>query len=222
MRRLNLYRWLVGLPLAGYDSSLHAEQMACALVVNHGALSNPPSAGSTCYSAAAVTARARSVVAAAPAQTPGAGVSFLMAETLSPNVARRMALLRGAIGQFAIGYTARDTANYDSGLCIGVLDTTGSSERTWVAYPNEGFSPRVLATGPWSFHRVSGLLTSATVEVRRVSDEALLAVTVGPVVEGAISFKPNGWTPAAGETYRVTVNATPGGEVVYEVTLVDC
>ena len=31
-----------------------------------------------------------------------------------------------------------------------------------------------------------------------------------------------GWTPAAGETYRVTIHYTSVGDIVYETTLVSC
>ena len=33
---------------------------------------------------------------------------------------------------------------------------------------------------------------------------------------------PDGWTPQAGQTYRVTVDGLSVGEITYEVTLVEC
>ena len=38
----------------------------------------------------------------------------------------------------------------------------------------------------------------------------------------ALGFTPMGWTPQAGETYRVTITDTSAGDITYETTLVDC
>jgi hypothetical protein len=60
----------------------------------------------------------------------------------------------------------------------------------------------------------------------RVSDGASLAVTMSTLQQGygqpAIAWVPSGWTPAAGEAYRVTVSGLTGGDVTYVVKPVTC
>lgn len=59
-----------------------------------------------------------------------------------------------------------------------------------------------------------------------MSDGASLAVdsyvTGGGGPPRSVAFTPRGWTPAAGETYRVTIRGTGMGDITYETTLVAC
>jgi hypothetical protein len=86
--------------------------------------------------------------------------------------------------------------------------------------------PLEIATWTWSFHGKLGGIANANIAVVRASDHAALAVTRQVLTQGfgqdAIAWAPSGWTPAAGETYRVTISNLTGGDVSYVVKPVTC
>jgi hypothetical protein len=84
--------------------------------------------------------------------------------------------------------------------------------------PNQGWA--------WTFHvKATNVVGSAQIAVKNLVSGDTLAVTTTPLGQGygdqAIAFYPNGWTPKAGDTYRVTVTA-PGGPYVWDVSPVTC
>ena len=84
-----------------------------------------------------------------------------------------------------------------------------------------------LAQGEWSFqtHGIS-LSAGSSATVVRVGDGMTLPVTTRQTGGGgppnSLVIVPDGWTPQAGQTYRVTVDGLSVGEITYEVTLVEC
>ena len=116
---------------------------------------------------------------------------------------------------------------YGSAECLSVFGSSGAGPNpTWVAVPNPGVSPLPIATWTWSFSSNLGGTVNATVAIKRLGDGATLAVTMMTLSQGygqnTISWKPSGWTPTAGETYRVTISGVTGGDIVYAVKPITC
>ncbi len=220
LRRVNMFRWLAGLDPVPHDASRHSELMECANMMNvNGALSHMPPSSWTCYTAGGASAAGRSNIALGY-RTPGSAIDGYMGDSGTMSLGHRRWILSGHLGSVEIGFAGR-------GQCLGVFDRSGSTTRAWTAYPNQGFAPIETARYTWSFHVESiSLSSSSTAEVVRVSDGASLPVE-SYYIEGfgpptSLGFTPSGWTPAAGETYRVTIHGTSMGDVTYETTLVSC
>jgi uncharacterized protein YkwD len=221
LRRVNMYRWLAGLPAVPHDASRHQELMECANMMNvNNMLSHTPPDSWSCYTAGGAGAAGRSNIALGY-PTPGSAIDGYMEDSRTPSLGHRRWILSAGLGSVEIGFAGR-------GQCLGVFGGGGSSDRAWTAYPNQGFAPIDLAFAPWSFQaNTIGIDGGTTVEVRRMSDGASLAVTVSFIGGGfgppsTMSFTPSGWTPSAGESYQVTIRGTSEGDITYEVSLVSC
>jgi hypothetical protein len=222
LRRVNLYRWLTGLPPVTEAEDMRAAVQSCALLMSvNGALDHSPPTTWTCYTAEGAAGAASSNLSLGSSSAAD-GIDLFMVDRGVPSLGHRRWILNGPLGRVGIGYARRGSG----ASCLGVFDRSGSSSRDWTAYPNAGFAPRATAGADWSFHSNRWSLDTATVTVERVSDGAALPVTVmypptgyGP---NTVSWRPMGWTPAAGERYRVTIAGGPPSPVSYEVELVDC
>ena len=222
LARINVYRWLAGLDPVTDDESGRAAAMGCALMMGMNGLSHMPPASWRCYTADGATMAGRSNIGYGFSNLARA-VDGFMADTFAPNLGHRRWLLSPRLGRVQLGFSA---AGGRAGQCIGVFSGGGVSGAAWSAYPNPGPAPIELAQHVWSFQANSISIAGATVRVSRTSDGASLAVRVtstpglGP--PPALAFEPDGWRPAVGETYRVTVGGTSVGDIEYETTLVEC
>ncbi|MBX3275177.1 MAG: hypothetical protein KF729_33235 [Sandaracinaceae bacterium] len=219
LRRVSMYRWLAGLGPVNHDSSRHSELMECAHMMSvNNRLSHSPGTDWTCYTAGGAAAAGRSNIALGY-RTPGSAIEGYMADRNTPSLGHRRWILGERLTAVEIGFAGR-------GQCLGVFGGGGTSERAWTAYPNQGFAPIETAQNTWSFHVNHFSLGSASATVVRVSDGAELPVssylTGGGGPPPTVGFTPMGWTPAVGETYRVTITGTSRGDIVYETTLVGC
>ncbi|MCB9597791.1 MAG: CAP domain-containing protein [Sandaracinaceae bacterium] len=219
LRRIAMFRWLAGLGPVDHDASRHQELMECANMMNvNNALSHMPPTSWTCYSAGGASAAGRSNIALGY-RTPGSAIDGYMRDGNTPSLGHRRWILGERLGSVEIGFAGR-------GQCLGVFAGGGTSDRDWTAYPNQGFAPIETAQNTWSFHSNGPNVGSSTATVVRVSDgmdmpvESYLTGGGGP--PPSVGFTPMGWTPAAGETYRVTIHDTSVGDIVYETTLVSC
>jgi len=220
LRRVNLYRWLVGMPAVNHDASRHSEMMECAHMMDvNNSLSHRPPSSWTCYTSGGASAAGRSNIALGY-RTGGSAIDGYMSDRGTTSLGHRRWIVGERLTTVEMGFAGR-------GQCLGVFSGGGTSDRDWTAYPNPGFAPIETASATWSFHadgvRLGG---SSYAEVVRVSDGASLPVmsylTGGGGPPPTVGFTPMGWTPAAGETYRVTIYGTSAGDVVYETTLVRC
>ncbi|MCB9603643.1 MAG: hypothetical protein H6721_05985 [Sandaracinus sp.] len=224
LRRINLFRWLAGLPPVSDRPEEHDAQMECAAMMSaNGALSHSPPESWDCYTSAGAGAAGRSNIALGYG-TPGAAIDGYMLDRNTPSLGHRRWILNPPLGRVGIGFASPSRP----GQCLSVFDRSGSgSERTWTAYPNPGPSPMFLAQGEWSFqtHGIS-LSAGSSATVVRVGDGMTLPVTTRQTGGGgppnSLVIVPDGWTPEAGQTYRVTVDGLSVGEISYEVTLVEC
>lgn len=220
MRRVNMFRWLAGMGPVSHDASDHQGMMECALMMSLNSLSHSPPTSYECYTSGGAAAAGRSNIAKGYF-TPGAAIEGYMRDRNVMSLGHRRWILAPQLGSVEIGFAGR-------GQCLGVFNGGGSTDRPWTAYPNQGPAPLGTATDTWSFHGNSiGIQSDATVEVVRVSDGQALAVEhyyigggFGPPV--TLGWTPSGWTPTAGERYRVTIRGTSAGDITYEVHLVGC
>jgi len=135
-------------------------------------------------------------------------------------------IMNPPLGPVGIGYW-EGGGMYGSAECLAVFGSSGTGPTPpWVAVPNPGFVPMPIATWAWTFHSSLGGTANATIAVTRASDNANLMVTRTTLSQGygqdAVSWRPMGWTPTAGETYKVTISGLSGGDVRYAVRPVTC
>lgn len=220
LRRVNVFRWLAGLPPVSHDASRHQELMECAHMMSaNNMLSHNPPSGWSCWTSGGAAAAGRSNIALGYPTSPAA-IDGYMADLRVPSLGHRRWILSPGLGSVEIGFSGR-------GQCLGVFNGGGSSDRDWTAYPNQGYAPHTLAQATWSFqaNRIS-LRSDSVAEVQRASDGAMLPVESYQTGSGGppptLGFTPQGWAPAAGETYRVTIRNTSAGDITYEVHLVSC
>ncbi len=220
LRRVNMFRWLAGLGPVPHNGGAHDELMECAHMMSvNGRLSHNPPMSWSCYTSGGASAAGRSNIALGY-RTPGSAINGYMGDRGTPSLGHRRWILSPRLGSVEIGFAGR-------GQCLGVFDRSGSSDRDWTAYPNQGFAPLETAQYTWSFQVNSiSLQSGSSAEVVRTSDGMSLPVedyqTGGMGPPNALGFTPMGWTPQAGETYRVTITDTSAGDITYETTLVDC
>lgn len=220
LRRVNLFRWMVGLGPVTDDPAQHPNDQACALMMTrNGALDHSPPTEWTCYSAAGAQGAGSSNLALGVG-SPGDAIDLYVDDSGVPSLGHRRWVLHGPLGRVGIGFAG-------NAQCLGVFDRSGSSDRSWTAWPSPGPFPRAaMPRQEWSFHSESFGLSSATVRVVRVGDGMELPVTVGHPPNGygpnTVSWRPMGWSPEVGQRYRVTVEGFSGGPISYEVEPVSC
>lgn len=224
LRRITMFRGLVGLPPVVDEAGRNAIDQACAnLMYRNGTIDHFPPMSWRCYSAAGAMGASSSNLAYGTSGAADA-IDLFIGDAGVPSLGHRRWVLNDPLGVVGIGFAGNST-------CLGVFDSSGSGSRPWTSWPNAGFAPFEGLDGGfgrgvlWSFHSRSMSLGSATVTVTRVSDGAPLAVTVSHPPGGygpdTVAWQPMGWTPAAGQRYRVTVSAG-GTDITYEVELVAC
>lgn len=239
--RVNMFRWMVGLADVTDDATRDTGAQACAIIQgnnNPGSFASPhqPPPSATCYSALGAQYSGMSNLAWGTSnassidlyvQDPGAGNAG--------SIGHRRWVLYPVLGKVGVGFVSGGNNGY-GGLaqCLAVIgDTSNVGARPdWYAWPPPGFSPVQVSQGvvnagwAWTFHvKKSGALANATIAVTNLNTAEPAPVTVKTLGQGygddAIAFYPNGWTPTAGETYRVKVGAT-GGPFLYDVSPVTC
>ncbi len=217
IKRLNVYRWLIGVEAVASDEPKRLATQACA--TNHaaqgGGLTHHPSEDSACYTQEAYNGAVSSNLAGG-ASAPSSVEAFLGSPQhrrwmLNPNLQNTAFGSRG-------GY-----------VCLYVTQTGFGAPPEFVAYPAPGYFPRAAIQNPWMVISNSwGLSGSTEVEVTRVStgDSLIVSgITFSPADSArpaALAFQPAG--VQSGETYEVRLSNLSGSaeEQSYETTLVDC
>lgn len=216
LRRINLFRWMIGLGPVVDRPEDHARQQQCARMMDeNGMLDHSPPASWACYTAEGALGAGSSNLSlgvSAAADT----IDLYVHDDGVGSLGHRRWVLNGPLGSVGIGQVGRAG-------CLGVFNGGGSTSRTWTAWPPPGPVPIDAIGGSlWSFH--SDGASGGSVRVVRVSDGADLDVTAMALPDGygpsTVAWASDGARTAG--TYRVTVSGIPIGEVTYEVTLVSC
>lgn len=218
LRRINMYRAMVGLEPATDDPAQHPDQQLCAVMMRaNGSLSHDPPTSWTCYTSEGAGAAGRSNLALG-ARTPAQAVDLYIGDRGVDSLGHRRWVLNFPLGKVGVGYAG-------AAECLGVFDRSGRSSRTWTAWPNHGPTVISATTNTWSWHSTSSV-AGATVEVVRVSDGMTMPISsyIPPNGFGvnAVAWTLDGWSAAVGETYRVTISGVSGAPITYEVEVVSC
>jgi hypothetical protein len=214
-----MFRWLAGLGAVTDDPARNTIAQLCATLMNaNGRISHTPDASWDCYTSQGAEGAGSSNLALG-IRSPAQAIDLYMADPGTPSLGHRRWILNDPLGRVSIGFAG-------NAQCLGVFDSSGTTSRTWTAYPNPGPAPLETASDLWSFHSRSLSLGGSDVTVERVSDGSALAVRVTHPTAGfgpdTVAFEPMGWTPTAGTSYRVTITGVSGGPIVYIVQLVSC
>lgn len=244
LARINMFRWMELEAPVTEDPAKSVNEQLCAVIHannNPASMSNPhaPPTSATCYTSAGGTAAGQSNLAWGTAT--GDSIDLYIREPGAGNagsLGHRRWVLNPALGKVGIGFVATGTNSNGYGgqaQCLGVFDTTGAGPKpAWYAFPPPGYVPVQITPGvlnqgwAWSFSlKQSNVINNATITVKNLTTNADAPVTVKTLGTGygamdTISFYPNGWTPAAGSVYRVTVDVGGAGKYVYDVMPVTC
>jgi uncharacterized protein YkwD len=227
LRLFNLQRWLADLPAVATDATRDAQAQACALMMDaNNMLSHDPPSSWTCYTELGRMGASTSNISSGP----GVGsVNAYMIDTGNETTfGHRRIILSNRLGPIGLGSTGPGGAS-----CMQNIGGTSNAGKMWVAWPppgpfpmqNYGGSTRGLSQTGWSVQTVRNVaLTGATVAV--TSAGASRAVTVSQLTgsygeSNAIRIVPMGWTPAAGQSYTVTVSGV-SIPISYTVDFIDC
>ncbi len=217
LSRVNFFRWLVGLPLQTTDLTQNAAAQRCALVtasnpVNGSTVHNPP-ASYTCYTSDGATSAGVSNIAYSPVHFIDAMELWIADISNTSDLGNRREIFRRTLNPIGIGLYQGGTLG--SAACLQRTTNNGVGDfPDFVAYPPPGFVPLSLANHIWSFSWPTlSTKTPISAKVVRGSDNMTMAINIAMLLvntrwDDAISIRPNGWSPAAGETYHVTVTAS--------------
>jgi hypothetical protein len=248
VRRMNFYRWLVGLGDITMDTSRATITTACAVVTAHrtdlgtgGVVDlHHPSSTSPCYSQAAADGAAMSLVAPG-VDHPAVSIDSMMYDFGLMNrgiLGHRRQILEPTLTGADVGYS-RNTENGLGAACVSLLPYADFAPQTsldgMTMYPPPGPFPQELLSYSsveevmtWNFV-LPAVLTLDGAQVSMYAETAAgpqpIAVTSGPA--GGNLNEATLWvTPAAnvprGASVVVEISNIPVGPVGYRVQLADC
>ena len=227
LRLFNMYRWFADLPAVVTEASRDAQAQACSLMMDaNNMLSHEPPTTWLCYTAEGAMGAMTSNISGGPGVSSVA--AYLIDTGNETTFGHRRIVLSNKLGPIGLGSTGQGGAS-----CMQNIGGTGNAGKVWVAWPPPGPFPmqaygsgtRSLSTTGWSVQtQRSIVLTSATVTV--TSAGANMPMTMSQLTgsygeSNAIRLVPMGWTPAAGQSYTVTV-AGVSTPISYTVDFVDC
>lgn len=229
VRLLNFYRWLAGLGPVGDDVNANRMAQQCSVMAAWnpaGPSAHSPSPAAVCYSTEGAQGAGTSNIAWGPGSPSGAVDQFMQDWGNENTMGHRRWLLYPPLQPVGVGFY-RGGNNYGSAACMQVLNFGGSGPHPeYVSWPPPGFVPAGLTSWQWTFHSSMVPLGGITGDVTRLSDGVQLPITVqwmeGSYGESTISLLRDGWSPEAGQVYRVTLRPPEGTPVVYDVNPVNC
>lgn len=215
----NAYRYLAGVPNVGEAvDSTRAAQACAELMEANRMLSHMPPSSWTCYNDLGAMGAARSNITSG-GSSPIASLAGWVDDSrdISNTLGHRRWILFPQLGPIGYGQ-ARSYA------CQYVLGPRGSARKSFVAWPNEGFTPMAAMSQIWSFSSAGlGVAAGTTATVTKDG----MAVTVNAMLRANGYGDPTiSWNmPAitAGSTYHVTIRGLSGGmSLEYDVRPVNC
>ncbi len=226
LARLNMHRWLVGLGPVSDSAASNDLAQKCALMSAWnpaGPQAHSPPSTATCFTQGGAQGAGSSNIAWGNNTPENAIDQWLQDNGNESTMGHRRWLLNPPLDPIGMGHYVGGN-NYGSAACITVFSGGNSGPKpAWFAFPAPGFAPLPVTQYIWSVHgnAISGATDAGVV---RVGDNLPLAVTMrvmqGGYGQPAITLERQGWTPAVGQTYRVSVSGP--NPVTYEVTPVTC
>jgi hypothetical protein len=226
--RMNAFRWIVGLGDVTDDATKDTGDQDCAII----AVSNPaglqahnPPTNSVCYNATGAAAAGQSNISWG--STSADSIDLFVQDTGNEStLGHRRWVLHPPLGEVGVGWVKVTGTQYGSAGCLGVFDTSGTGPKpTWYAWPPPGFSPIDGDAWLWSFHVPAGMTTATATVVDMATNKPLSITTLmlpSGYADDTLEITQNGWTPTAGDVYRVTVTPDNKTPIVYDVEPVTC
>jgi hypothetical protein len=227
LRLFNMYRWFADLPAVVTEASRDMQAQACALMMDaNNMLSHDPPTSWTCYSDLGAMGASTSNISSGPGVSSVAG--YMLDSGNETTHGHRRIILSNRLGPIGLGSTGQGGAS-----CMQNIGGTGNAGKMWVAWPPPGPFPmqaygsgsRTLSATGWSVQTQRSVsLTGASVTVTSGGTNAPMTMSqlTGSYGESnAIRLVPMGWTPAAGQSYTVTVSGV-SIPISYTVDFVDC
>jgi Cysteine-rich secretory protein family len=226
MRRVNLFRWLLGLNdgvLTGSAATVKQAQDAAKMMDANNQLSHSPPASWTCYTAEGA-AGAGSGNLALGYSSAASTVDGYMQDSGTPSLGHRRWIISSGLGCTTFGH-------YNRGGCQKVFSFSGSTcdaptgtATAFVAFPPPGDAPQSSIRGVWSFARTSGSIAGATVTIQNTATCANVPVTVSELQNGygnpTISFGNPSYT--LNQPLEIKVAFADSTSYTYTTRIVDC
>ncbi len=229
VRRLNAFRWLIGLGPSADSDAANETGRWCAVLASWnppGTVPDPhnPPTSATCYTDAGKAGTSSSNLAWGP-NHPANAIDQFVRDNGVASLGHRRWIFNPPLGPVGIGYYAGG-GQYGDAQCLGVFASSGGGPSPdWVSWPPAGYAPASVFAWTWSFHHKNSL-SGASVTVTRDSDGMNMPVTVTPLTGGYGSLKAiaitKSWSATVGDSYTVTVSGFTGGPVTYQVTPINC
>jgi len=235
VRRINLYRWLIGTSSSYAVSSKNASAQEAAMMmdVNH-SLNHHPPATWKCYSSVGAGAAGSSNLGLGY-HTPSSTITGYIQDIGSENtLGHRRWLFKPATGTVGIGHAGTGNATHVIG---GGGYTAGGNGTKFLAYPAPGPYPVAMTGGLWSVSLTSGsFLSTVKAKVVQLSDgkefkteTTILNIAYSQMATIKIKFvSDSGFapsTPVVGDEYEVTITGVNVGgesEIKYRTKLINC
>jgi hypothetical protein len=222
--RLNLYRWLAGVPEVEEIVSLREQEQMCAVqMAAIGTLTHSPTSDMPCYSSAGASGAGSSNI------SQGSGlVGSIDAYVWDGGNENTFGHRRWVLGPYMSGSAFGHKSSFS---CMYTFGVGGGVDPGYVAYPPPGYVPAEAAQGLFTFESVQYAPTASTRVLVAVNDGAPAEVESSLPVGGygqygpAIAFMAYNdvWTMwAAGTKLRITIEDTQGGDVSYTVVFTGC
>ena len=230
LRRLNMYRWLVGLTPVTDDATQDMTDQACSLmehVKGWPGAGNPdphhPDSSWPCYTANGTMGANSSNISWGTSSAADAMDNWMGDSGNDTTLGHRRWILHPPLGPVGIGFVG-------DASCLGVFGSGGGGTAgPWYAYPPPGPVPTSITTNAWSFHTSHLNIGSAAVSIMRMSDGMNMPVRMLTLSQGygddTVGWYPSGWVAMAGESYQVQVSGLSGGTsatVSYVVQVISC
>lgn len=229
LRRLNMFRWLAGVPPTTDSPAAHRIAQACALVSAWnpaGQQAHQPPPTSQCYTPEGAQGAGSSNIAWGNGTAANAMDQWIVDNGNESTYGHRRWLLSAPLSDVGIG-AYQGGNNYGSAACITVFAAGGQGEAPPViVFPPPGFVPAAMADWAWTLQgRVPQ--TGLGVTVREASTGNLLATRIEALVgnyggTSGLSLVREGWQTRPDETYEVEVRGDGVPPITYTLTPVSC
>ncbi|MCB9508024.1 MAG: CAP domain-containing protein [Myxococcales bacterium] len=216
MRRLNLFRWLVGLePASENAANARLAQYASVMFAVNDQLSHFPPTSWDCYTAEGAEAAGSSNIAWGYS-TAASTVDGYVGDEGVPSLGHRRWCLFPDLDDVGFGH-------YDDGGAMWSFGSTSRPRVDFVGYPPPGPVPTSAIMGEWSFS-TDASLSGATIEVTDLATGSSVPLTQD-LKDSGYGQETIGYTPSrrarTGDRFEITV--TRGSQVwSYETEFVSC
>ena len=169
LKRINGFRWLVGLGPTTESATLDATDQHCANLESWWDFTSPssphsPPTSAKCYTADGASGAGMSNIAwgNGPADSID---QFIQDMGNATTMGHRRWIVNPPLGPVGIGYW-EGGGMYNSAECLAIFGSSGGGPNPpWVAVPNPGYVPMPIPTWEWTFHSALAGTANATITV---------------------------------------------------------